>query len=76
MTIAANEYPPISVSREHESVETARVQPIDGLYNDSVHVYSWDDLSAFLPNKKGSEGKVLLDHMSGEAMAGTCYKTF
>lgn len=54
----------------HRELEHGQPVPVDGLYNDTVHVYRWEGLSAILPGKKGAEPKHLLKDMAGEAQAG------
>jgi hypothetical protein len=59
-----------STFSSHVADERGGVTPLEGLYNDTVAIYKWEDLNAFLPSKGDDLGKTLLEHMSGETRAG------
>lgn len=60
----------VSTFSSHVADERGGVTPLEGLYNDTVSIYKWEDLNAFLPGKGDGPGKTLLEHMSGETRAG------
>ncbi len=61
---------PLESEMSANDTELGGIHQFDGLYNDSVDVFRWQDINITLPARGSKSEKVLLAEVWGEARAG------